>query len=299
MSPFFSVGGAAESPEHAGGRHQRQPGIHLLRARERAVGRLPDLVLAAAGILAIDDIAHLDVHVERAPPQREGPRHAEVELVEVVEALRVATDLGQFLASLQLQVEVAPAQAAHLSRVAELVQRTNQFNLTGVRRRAAEIQSLLQAGDLRCLIVHVRDRLGDILPTLEHGYAHVAAAGISLTQQRQAQASFAPSYLTVRKSVVYNTDQPRPRSLKDLAGKRIKVLAGSSTAEQLRIEARDVPGLRWDEAPTANIDLLLQELSAGKVDYVVSDSHAAELARRRSAGAVRPQERRRHARSAR
>ena len=125
----------------------------------------------------------------------------------------------------------------------------------------------------------VRDRLSDIVPTIEHGYAHLAAAGISLTQARQAQVSFSPSYLTVRKAVVYNTDKPRPRNLSDLAFKKVAVLGGSSTAEQLRIEARGVKGLRWKEVPAANIDHLIQDLSEGKLDYVVSDSHAAELAR--------------------
>ena len=124
-----------------------------------------------------------------------------------------------------------------------------------------------------------RNRLGDILPMLHHRLAHLAAAGLSVTPQRQSHVSFGPAYLTVRKAVVYNTDSVRPRSLHNLVGKRVAVLAASSSAEQLRAAARDVPGLEWEETPAANVDHLLELLSAGKIDYVVSDSHFIELAR--------------------
>lgn len=77
------------------------------------------------------------------------------------QALADAGDLQQFLASLQLKVDIAPMQSEHLARVAELVQRTNQFNLTAIRRLASEIDALCGSEELRSLIVHVRDRFGD------------------------------------------------------------------------------------------------------------------------------------------
>jgi len=66
-----------------------------------------------------------------------------------------------FLASLELMVDVSSMQPQQISRVSELVQRTNQFNLTCVRRRSAEIEALSKSGDLHCLVVNVRDRFGD------------------------------------------------------------------------------------------------------------------------------------------
>lgn len=77
------------------------------------------------------------------------------------EAQRSATDLESFLASLQLEVRIEPMSAVHLERVAELIQRTNQFNLTTVRRHASEIAALAESGTLRSLVVHARDRFGD------------------------------------------------------------------------------------------------------------------------------------------
>jgi FkbH-like protein/non-ribosomal peptide synthase protein (TIGR01720 family) len=72
-----------------------------------------------------------------------------------------ATSLEAFLAGLDLAVEVAPAQPQHLARVADLTQRTNQFNLTTLRRDESEIAGLLAGGERECLVVHVRDRFGD------------------------------------------------------------------------------------------------------------------------------------------
>ena len=106
-----------------------------------------------------------------------------------------------------------------------------------------------------------RERLGDILPTLHHRLAHIAAAGLSVTAQRQSFVTFGPSYLTVQKAVVYNTYKPRPRGLSNLVGRRVAVLAASSSADQLRTAAREIRGLDWDEVPAANVDHLLDLLA--------------------------------------
>ena len=66
-----------------------------------------------------------------------------------------------FLAGLGLQVDITPAQPDQLSRISQLTRRTNQFNLTTIRRSEAEIQQLVDAGTLECLAVQVKDRFGD------------------------------------------------------------------------------------------------------------------------------------------
>jgi FkbH-like protein len=73
-----------------------------------------------------------------------------------VEAERSATSLEEFLASLNLKVQIAPMAAADIDRVAQLTQRTNQMNATCMRRNAAEIQRLAP----ECLTVRVTDRFG-------------------------------------------------------------------------------------------------------------------------------------------
>jgi FkbH-like protein len=71
-----------------------------------------------------------------------------------------STNLAEFLASLNLQVNLAPMTAGQLPRVAQLTQRTNQMNFTSVRRTESEIQTLLQSERFECLAVDVSDRFG-------------------------------------------------------------------------------------------------------------------------------------------
>ncbi|MGZ8444849.1 MAG: HAD-IIIC family phosphatase [Candidatus Binatia bacterium] len=66
-----------------------------------------------------------------------------------------------FLAGLDLAIEVAPLVPHQIPRVAELTQRTNQFNFTTQRRTESDIQRLYQGHDAECLIVNLRDRFGD------------------------------------------------------------------------------------------------------------------------------------------
>jgi FkbH-like protein len=74
---------------------------------------------------------------------------------------RRAGSFEEFLAGLELEVEVQAPAAEALERVAQLTQRTNQFNASTKRRTAGAIQRLLAAGELECRVVEVRDRFGD------------------------------------------------------------------------------------------------------------------------------------------
>ncbi|RKR92256.1 HAD superfamily phosphatase (TIGR01681 family)/FkbH-like protein [Micromonospora pisi] len=65
--------------------------------------------------------------------------------------------LADFHAGLELRVDIAPARPDQRERVAQLAQRTNQFNLAPVRRDPLEPA----APDLDCLVVTVEDRFGD------------------------------------------------------------------------------------------------------------------------------------------
>lgn len=71
-----------------------------------------------------------------------------------------ALTLGAFLDGLQITIDIAEPTAAQISRVAQLTQRTNQFNFTTIRRTEAEIQQLMKSG-IECRAVSVRDRFGD------------------------------------------------------------------------------------------------------------------------------------------
>jgi amino acid adenylation domain-containing protein/FkbH-like protein/FkbM family methyltransferase len=71
-----------------------------------------------------------------------------------------APTLDAFIAGLDLTIEIEPIGGADVPRVAQLTQRTNQFNTTTVRRSDAEVQALCSAGH-EISVVRVRDRFGD------------------------------------------------------------------------------------------------------------------------------------------
>jgi membrane-bound lytic murein transglycosylase F len=123
-----------------------------------------------------------------------------------------------------------------------------------------------------------RTKYSEILPALRRHLAHLAAAGLVATEERRKELIFGPAYLSVHTVVAYNTDHPRPRNVRDLIGKRVVVLAGSSGAEQFRTEVLQEPKLRWDEIPATGSMELLDRLASDEVDYVVTDSNIVELA---------------------
>jgi FkbH-like protein len=79
-------------------------------------------------------------------------------------------DLGEHLRSLAMTAEVSPVEPATLPRVAELVAKTNQFNLTTRRRSPAELAELLAAGTTFGAGLRLRDRFAD------HGLVGVVLA---------------------------------------------------------------------------------------------------------------------------
>ena len=70
-------------------------------------------------------------------------------------------DVGEYLASLEMEAEFERFDDLHLPRIAQLVQRTNQFNLTTIRHSPADLKEL--ADDPNCFPFYVTlsDRFGD------------------------------------------------------------------------------------------------------------------------------------------
>jgi FkbH-like protein len=95
---------------------------------------------------------------DRARVTEEDRRRAELyrQKAERARAERSAGSLEEFLASLQLEVTIAPMQPSQVARVSQLTQRTNQMNVSLVRRTEADILAL----DAEVLTVDVKDRFG-------------------------------------------------------------------------------------------------------------------------------------------
>ena len=119
-----------------------------------------------------------------------------------------------------------------------------------------------------------------ILPTVVQGEAHLAAAGLTITPGRSTTIRFGPSYQEITQQVVYLGGRKRPRKVKDLIGKSIEVLAGSSHEEELINLSKTHPELKWTARSDLEIGELLQRVHQGKIDYTIADSNEVAVNRR-------------------
>jgi FkbH-like protein len=69
--------------------------------------------------------------------------------------------LEDYYRSLELVVQIEPVGPETLERAAQLIGKTNQFNLTGKRFSAQELAGLVNSPDGIALVARVRDRFGD------------------------------------------------------------------------------------------------------------------------------------------
>jgi FkbH-like protein len=72
-----------------------------------------------------------------------------------------ALDLETYLRSLEMVIEVKLADDFTLPRIAQLTQKTNQFNLTTRRYSEADIKRYMEAKDVDVLSLRVMDKFGD------------------------------------------------------------------------------------------------------------------------------------------
>jgi len=70
-------------------------------------------------------------------------------------------DYGQYLDSLEMHAKILPFAAKHLDRVTQLINKTNQFNLTTRRYTKAEIEAISQNPDIVGLSGQLKDKFGD------------------------------------------------------------------------------------------------------------------------------------------
>lgn len=76
--------------------------------------------------------------------------------------MRVAApDMDSFLARLDMTMTVGPVERVDLGRVTQLINKTNQFNLTTRRHTEAEVAAMLADPAMRSFCIRLSDRFGD------------------------------------------------------------------------------------------------------------------------------------------
>lgn len=132
------------------------------------------------------------------------------------------------------------------------------------------------------LDITVRDTPEEILSQVENGTFDFAAAGLTVTEERQSRIRFTKPYQYITQQAVYNREafDKRPRKFEDLIGKRIDVMANSSHAEQLQQLKTKYPELSWTESTDTDSSELLDMVAKKIADVTIVDSNEATLYRR-------------------
>lgn len=123
------------------------------------------------------------------------------------------------------------------------------------------------------LKVIVPETLGEILRMIEEGDADLAAAGLTVTEQRKNRIRFGPVYHEVTQQLVYKHGNSKPEDITDITGGQLEVVAGSSHVEQLESLKEEVPELVWRENTELDNSGLLELVQLELIDYTVVDSN--------------------------
>ncbi len=129
------------------------------------------------------------------------------------------------------------------------------------------------------LEIQVPDSLSRILLEIQAGNADVAAAGLTVTEERKTQINFGPSYQRITPQLVYRSGTGSPQNLDALKG-NFEVVAKSSHAERLRSLQDEYPNLSFEENNTLEIQDLLDLVWEQLLDYTVADSNEVAITRR-------------------
>ena len=168
------------------------------------------------------------------------------------------------------------------------------FFLEGARPRGVFVEMLeiyrkrlneqLPPKHLPITIKYVVVPFAELIPALLDGRGDVAVANLTITPERQALVDFAPGTQgAVDELLVTHESVGDIRSLEDLAGRTVHVLAGSSYAEHLRAlnrrfasEGRVAINIR-EAAPQLATEDLLELVNSGAMDITVADDYRARL----------------------
>jgi membrane-bound lytic murein transglycosylase F len=119
----------------------------------------------------------------------------------------------------------------------------------------------------------VPENFGELLARIMVGDAHIAAAGITVTENRKQNIRFAPSYRSVTEQLIYRMGNRRPRMITDLYDGILEVINGTSHVDTLTRLKNDYPRLEWNVNPALDLFELLELVDKGLIDYTVANSN--------------------------
>jgi membrane-bound lytic murein transglycosylase MltF len=138
--------------------------------------------------------------------------------------------------------------------------------------------------ELRIVLEFIPTSRNELIPKLVDGYGDIAAAGLTITEQRRRSADFTIPYLSgVDELIVTHKGANKPATIEDLAGRSVFVRKSSSYYESLVALNKKLKktGKRAARIIAADENLetedILELVNTGVIDFTVSDSHLAGI----------------------
>ena len=122
------------------------------------------------------------------------------------------------------------------------------------------------------LHMHPLASVAELVPAVATRRAHMAAAGLAITEERLAVVTFSQPYQQVEQHLIYRRGTGKPQSIADILDSDIVVMAGSSHAETLDALGAEWPALLWRTDDKAESADLLEAVADGDIDYTIADS---------------------------
>lgn len=129
------------------------------------------------------------------------------------------------------------------------------------------------------LVIEPVRNTSEILPKLMSGEAHMAAAGLSITDTRLEYLNFGHPYQSVDIHLIYKLGTGKPTSLEDILNRSIEVMAGSSHAEILASIQESYPELQWTENADIEVADLMSKVATGEIEFTIADSPDFDIQR--------------------
>ncbi len=123
------------------------------------------------------------------------------------------------------------------------------------------------------LKMETRHSVAEILQSVRRRQVDFAAAGLTVTTERQTEFIFSHPYYEIQPQIIYVTGTARPRKIEDLLEKRVVVLAESSHAETMQRLQLDYPDLKWQEIRNLEASDLLDMVASGSANFAIIDSN--------------------------
>jgi membrane-bound lytic murein transglycosylase MltF len=186
--------------------------------------------------------------------------------------------------------DLSDIQKRKVLRVLVSYNQTNYFTTVG-RERGFEYELieqykkfLIEESGKPILVVYIPMPFNQLLDALNEGYGDIAAAGLAITPDRQKQVAFTDPYLSNVSEIIVTHSASQPiKRLEDLSGRRVYALRESSYVEHLKqlnvqFSQRGLTPIQIIQAdPYLQTEDLLEMVNVGIYDWVVADSHIAQL----------------------